>query len=142
MHQTAKGISTVKTRGQKAFGLMLLENSRDVLNDLGHIALWRAMLERAGVPTDLTNINISDDNPNQYPIYPDVTIPESVMHDDPLGIFESLQNIRIDGRTIGDGGASASRPNPPRRTKKAPNRYSDSKFTHARGRECRDEDED
>ncbi|XP_078170581.1 protein MAINTENANCE OF MERISTEMS-like [Carex rostrata] len=142
LNQTARGISMVRTPGQKAFGLLLLESSRDVLSDLGHIALFIAMLNEAGLPTDLRDINVSDDLPDQAPINPEVHVPEGAMHADPSDILESLQNIRIDGRAIGDGGASASMVNPTRRHKKKPNKYSDSKFRANRDRERIDEDDD
>ena len=145
LKQTARGISMVQTPGQKAFGRLLLESSRDFLNDLGHIALFRAMLERAGVPTDLSIINISDDIPNHEPIYPDVHVPETAMHDDMSDIFNAIASIRIEGHTLGESGArrygdAGPSVAKPRRKTKHPNKYSDSKFKHVRDRESRDDD--
>ena len=108
----------VKTPGQKAFGLMMLENSRDVLSDLGQIALFTAMLEQAELPVDITNIDISTDFSDQFSREPRVKVPQTVMYDDISDIFQSMRSIRIEGHTLGesgalrDGGAGPSMANP------------------------------
>ena len=138
----------VKTRGQKAYGLQLLKYSRDILQDLGQMALFRAMLNHAGLPSDIRRININDDYPDQFPSDPDVHVPETTADDVMNGIYESLQAIMIDGRHIGDSagsagaGSSGAGPSAPRlsraeevrRQSRPTRRYSDSKF-QGRGRE-------
>ena len=127
---------------------MMLENSRDVLSDLGQIALFTAMLEQAELPVDIRNIDISTDFSDQFPREPRVEVPQTAMYDDLFDIFQSMRSIRIEGHTLGesgglrDGGAGPSMANPARRKKKLPNRYSDSKFIHVRDREFINEDED
>ena len=138
----------VKTPGQKAFGLQLLESSRDTLTDLGQLALFTAMLQQAGLPVDIRNINISIDFPDQFPREPRVEVPQTAMSDDISDIFASMGSIRIEGHTLGesralrDGGAGPSMENPARRKKKQPNKYSDSKFRRTRDREFINEDDD
>ena len=99
LKQTAKGISMVKTPGQKAFGLQLLENSRDVLSDLGQIALFTAMLEQAKLPVDIRNIDISTDFPDQFPREPRVEVPQTAMYDD-MSDFFPVDGVHYDRRAF------------------------------------------
>jgi hypothetical protein len=147
---TAKGISLVKTPGQMAYGLMLLENCRDLLQDLGHISLFNMLLEKAGLPSDIRCININNDYPDQFPRNPDVVLPQTTAEDLISGLYHSLENIFIDGRSIGDdgqfsragpsgagpSGAGLSRTRPIQRQRRSPNRFSHSKFPLSRGREA------
>ena len=129
----------VMTPGQKAYGLQLLRHSRDLLQDIGHDALFRAMLRQAGLPSDIYDIDITDDYPDQLPNEPDVTVPPRTAEDVMNGIYHSLSQIVIDGRNLGDdvrsSGAGTSRPVRPQRERKARKRFSHSNYPDPSGRE-------
>ena len=61
------GIQQVKTPGQMAYGKQNLEYARGTLEDLDHIHLFEGILENANLPTDLDEIDLSADYPDQYP---------------------------------------------------------------------------
>lgn len=124
----------VKTPGQMAYGLQLLESCRGNLEDLGHGPVFRAMIEKAGLPYDLSRIDISGDRPDTFPRRPDVTVPQSTADDVLAGNYHSLATILVDGINIGDGGSSST-PIAPRRKNKKPSRFSHSRFLHPWGRE-------
>lgn len=124
----------VKTPGQKAYGRLLLETSRDHLGDLGQTALFRAMLETAGLPVDLHYIDVSNDTPATVPSNPEVQVPPATADDILAGRYNSLESILVDGLNLGDD-ASPSTAAPPRRKTKKPGRFSHSRFLNPRGRE-------
>ena len=124
---------------------MLLENSRDLLQDLGHISLFNMLLEKAGLPSDIGCININHDYPDQFPRDPDVVLPQTTTEDLMSGLYHSVENILIDGRNIGDdgqfsgagpSGAGLSPTEPIPRQRRSPNRFSHSKFPLPWGREA------
>jgi hypothetical protein len=139
MKMTARRISLVKTPGQMAYGLMQLENCRDLLQDIGHISLFNMLLKKAGLPSDIGCININNDYPDQFPREPDVVLPQTTAEDLMTGLYNSLENILIDGRNLGDdgqfsrAGLSGMGPNPRQRT--APNKFSHSKYPNPWGRD-------
>ena len=61
------GIQQVKTPGQMAYGKQKLEECRGFMEDLEHIHLFEGILENANLPTDLDEIDLSADHPDQYP---------------------------------------------------------------------------
>ena len=124
----------VRTAGQKAYGLLMLRVAHDMLRDMGHIALFRAMVDSAGLPFDLSQIDVTDDAPDILATDPDVQVPASTTDDVMAGIYSSLQSIIIDGCTLGDMGSPSSVV-PPRRHTRAPNRFSHSRYHDPRGRE-------
>ena len=61
------GKQQVKTPGQMAYGKQKLEECRGYMEDLDHIHLFEGILENADLPTDLDEIDLSADHPDQYP---------------------------------------------------------------------------
>ena len=137
MNMTAEGIAMVKTPGQMAFGQLLLVHSRDFLRDIGHIAMFRAMVEQAGLPFDLNHIDISGDIPDMRARHVDVQVPPTTHDDIMQGVYSSLRSIVIDGRPLADD-AGPSAAAPARRQTRPARRFSHSNFTNPRGREATD----
>ena len=121
----------VQTRGQKAYGLLTLEHCRDMCYDQGQVELFRAMVERAGLPFDLNCIDLSDDIADACAMDPDVRVPRATADDVMAGLYTSLQSIVIEGRNLGDG-SSPSTVVPPRRATKKPDKFSHSKYDKRR----------
>lgn len=67
---TTQAISMVRTPGQIAYGKLMLEHSRDVMEDIDQSHIFRGILESAGIDPDLDQIDLSDDYPDQYPDRP------------------------------------------------------------------------
>ena len=49
-----------------AYGKMILEHARDMMEDIDQIHIFRGILDSAGIPTDLDMINLDDDFPDQH----------------------------------------------------------------------------
>jgi hypothetical protein len=117
-----QAISMVKTPGQVAYGKMMLEHARDVMDDIGQSHIFRGILDSARIPTDLDNIDLSDDFPDQYPRRPPTEEPPSEWDNFMSGtesgsisqfmIDELTGGIRMMGPSTADPGPSTS--NPPR----------------------------
>ena len=71
---TMQAIDMVKTPGQVAYGKMMLENARDIMEDIDQIHIFNGILESAKIPLDLDMINLDDDIPDQH--YRRPTTPE------------------------------------------------------------------
>jgi hypothetical protein len=63
---TLQAIEMVKTPGQVAYGKMMLENARDIMEDIDQIHIFNGILDSAGIPMDLDLINLDDDIPDQH----------------------------------------------------------------------------
>ena len=74
MQFTMQAIEMVKTPGQVAYGKMILENARDIMEDIDQIHIFNGILDRAGIPLDLDMINLDDDILDQH--YHRPTTPE------------------------------------------------------------------
>jgi hypothetical protein len=60
-----------------AYGKLMLENARAIMEDIDQIHIFRGILESAGIPTDLDMINLNDDVPAQHYHRPSAPEPPS-----------------------------------------------------------------
>lgn len=102
MRLTARGIKMVQTPGQKAYGKQLLKVCRDTLGDVGQVELYRAMVDKEGLPFDPDEIDISGDIPDQRPIEPEVHIPQASWDNVVSGNYNNLTQILVDRINLGN----------------------------------------
>jgi hypothetical protein len=134
---TTQAISMVRTPGQIAYGKLMLEHSRDVMEDIGQSHVFRGILESAGIDSDLDQIDLSDDYPDQYPHRPPGAEPpaewDNFMRGTESGsisqfmLDELIGGISMMGPSTLDPGQLTAEPGPstsnPPRIRTQPNRY-------------------
>ena len=126
---TMQAIDMVKTPGQVAYGKMMLENARDIMEDIDQIHIFRGILDSAGIPTDLDMIRLDDDIPAQYYHRPSTSEPpptwdnfmsgtehgsiSQFMIDELTGSFSTMGPSTADpGNLTADYAPSTSNPQP------------------------------
>ena len=126
---TAQAIHWIRTPGQRSYGIVVLGICRDNLNDLGHIALYRAMCDKFSLPYDPDQIDHQGEIPPPQEVHIPAGYEDNVMHGD----YEYLTEVLMEGltqltpptSTVGPSSSTAfpfGRRSPSRRERNPPNK--------------------